>query len=250
MKPRLSALLIAKDEEQDLPACLESLRGLADEIVLVLDDRSADATEALAAAAGAKILRRRFDNYASQRQAGLEAASGEWCLWIDCDETLGAALRAELPEALSSSRFDAWTIPFSVSFLGRTLRWGGLGSERHLRLFRREKARFTGGGLHEGAEVDGRTGALKGEMLHIPYRDLSDYLSKLDRYTTLAARKRFSAGCRAHWWHHLLLPWEFISRGLLKLGFLDGRAGLFWAALAAFHSWLKYAKLREMESAR
>lgn len=250
MKPRLSAILIAKDEERDLPGCLESLKGVADEIVIIIDDRTTDATEALACAAGAKAILRRFEDYASQRQAGLDAASGDWCLWIDCDERLGAALGDEIKLALSNVHYDAFFVPFSVSFLGRTLRWGGLGSERHLRLFRREKARFVGGGLHEAVAVDGRKGALKGRMLHIPYRDLSDYLSKLDRYTTLAAEKRFRAGRGAHWRHHFLLPWELFSRVFLKLGFLDGQAGLLWAGLSAFHSWLKYAKLREMEKAR
>lgn len=250
MKPLLSAILIAKDEEKDLPACLASLKGVADEVIIVVDEATTDDTVAVAAAAGASVLRRRFVDYAAQRQASLEAATGEWCLWVDCDEVLSSALRAELSQLLLSSPPHAsFSIPFSVSFLGRTLRWGGLGSERHVRLFRREKARFVGGGLHEGIEISGPQGALSGEILHVPYQDLSDYLSKLDRYTTLAAEKRFAAGRRAHVWHHLILPWEFFARSVLKLGFLDGGAGLVWAGLAAFHSWLKYVKLSRMETA-
>lgn len=250
MTPSLCALIIAKDEERDLPGCLESLRGVASEIVLVLDEATADRTEAVARGAGAKILRRRFDDYASQRQAGLEAAGSEWCLWIDCDERLSAELRREIPSALARAEADAFLIPFRVRFLGRTLRWGGLGGEKHLRLFRRSRARFVGGGLHEGVEVPGPAAALRGAMLHEPYRDLADYLSKLDRYTTLAAQKRFQAGRRAHWWHHLLLPWDFFWRVFGRLGILDGREGLMWAGLSAFHRWLKYAKLSGMEKAR
>lgn len=248
MPPSLSAVIIAKDEERDLPGCLESLRGVADELVVVVDEESADGTEALAKAAGAKTLRRRFDDYARQRQASLDAATGTWCLWIDADERLSPALAKQIRAAIKApGGADAFRLPFEVCFQGRTLRWGGLGGETHVRLFRRAKTRFAGGALHEGVEVSGGAGTLTEPVLHTPYRDLSDYLTKLDRYTTLAARKRFEAGKRASPLHHLLLPWEFFARAVLKLGFLDGGPGLTWAALAAYHSWLKYAKLAEMQ---
>jgi hypothetical protein len=114
-------------------------------------------------------------------------------------------------------------------------------------LFRRAKARFVGGALHESLEISGPQGALRGKIVHEPYRDVSDYLSKLDRYTTLAAQKRFAAGRRFHVWRHLILPWEFFSRTILKLGILDGRAGVVWAALSSYHSWLKWVKVGELE---
>lgn len=248
MKPSLSAVMIARDEEADLPGCLESLKGLADEIVVVVDADSADRTEELARAAGAKVLRRAFDQYAAQRQASLDAATGEWCLWIDADERVTPALALEIRMALAAPEGAAgFVIPFEVRFLGRALRWGGLGSETHLRLFRRSAARFTGGELHERLELDGPTRRLSGRITHEPYKDLSDYLSKLDRYTTLAARKKLAAGRRASPLHHLILPWEFFRRAVLRLGALDGAPGLIWAGLAAFHSWLKYAKLGLMQ---
>lgn len=248
MPPSLSAVIIAKDEERDLPGCLESLKGVADEVVVLLDESTTDGTEAVAKAAGARLLRRRFDDYARQRQASLDAATGTWCLWIDADERLSPGLAAQLRGAMKQpAGAAAFRVPFEVRFQGRVLRWGGLGSESHVRLFRRDKARFTGGALHEGLDVQGAVGALTEPMLHEPYRDLSDYLSKLDRYTTLAAEKRRAAGKRATPFHHLVLPWELFSRAVLKLGVLDGGPGLTWAVLAAYHSWLKYAKLAEMQ---
>ncbi|MDD5658003.1 MAG: glycosyltransferase family 2 protein [Elusimicrobia bacterium] len=243
----LSAILIATDEEQDLPGCLESLRGTADEIVVVVSEDTRDRTEAVARAAGAKVLRRAFADYASQRQASLDAASGEWCLWIDPDERLSPELARALRRRLAAPDADAYDISFEVRFLGAALRWGGLGSESHVRLFRRAGARFEGGALHESISVPGRVRRISEKIVHAPYRDLSDYLGKLDRYTTLAALKRRSQGRRFRPWHHLILPWEFFARAVLKLGALDGFPGLAWAALAAFHSRLKYAKLREME---
>lgn len=250
MTPSLSALIIAKDEERDLPVCLKSLEGLASEIVVLVDDTTKDATESIAKAAGATVSRRRFDDYASQRNAALALCTKDWVLWIDADERMTPELAAEIPRAVGEAPAAGFELPFRVRFLGRTLRWGGLGGERHLRLFSRARGKFAGGALHESLEVDGPVFTLSGAIEHEPYRDLAEYMEKLDRYTTLAARKRFEAGRRFQVWDHLRLPGEFLWRALLRLGFLDGQAGLAWAGLAAFHSWLKYAKLREMETRR
>jgi len=253
MTPSLSAILIAKDEERDLPGCLDSLKGLATEIVVVVSEDTTDRTEEIARAAGAKVIRRTFDDYTRQRQVSLDAATGEWCLWIDPDERVSEPLAEKIRQIVigeiyeSAKHCDGWWIKFEVRFLGRTLRWGGLGSEKHLRLFRRSKGRFVGGALHESLELDGIVGLVTSRIVHEPYLNISDYLEKLDRYTTLAAQKRFAAGRRFTPFHHLILPWEFFARAVLKLGVLDGFPGLVWAGLSAFHSWLKYVKLGEMQ---
>ena len=248
MTPSLSAILIAKDEERDLPGCLESLKGLATEIVVVVSEDTTDKTADIARAAGARVSRRRFDDYARQRQAGLEAATGEWCLLIDPDERISPLLVEEIRSTLSASPSSAaYDIPFEVHFLGATLRWGGLGSESHVRLFRRTKSRFVGGALHEGLQTDGEIGRLHEKIVHEPYKNITEYIDKLDRYTTLAAQKRRDAGQRFSPLRHLILPWEFFARAALKLGFRDGYPGLVWVGLSAFHSWLKYVKLGEMQ---
>ena len=90
-------------------------------------------------------------------------------------------------------------------------------------------------------------GRLESKIVHEPYKNISEYLEKLDRYTTLAAEKRYAAGVRFSIWRHLILPWEFFSRTVLKLGILDGYPGVGWAGLAAYHSWLKYVKLGELQ---
>ncbi len=251
-RPRggISAIMIAKDEEADLPGCLESLRGLVSEVVIVVAADSQDRTEAIAREAGATVIMRAFDDYERHRQASLDAATREWCLWIDCDERVTPALRQTLPDILGGGgeELSGCEIPFEVHFLGRRLRFGGLGSESHMRVFRRARARFIGGALHEGVELHGRRSRCAGgTIIHTPYRDVSDYFSKFDAYTTLAARKRFEGGVRWRPWHQLLPFWEFCRRVFLRLGILDGHAGLVWAGLSAYHSWVKYLKLRELE---
>ncbi len=246
-QPFLSALIIAKDEEHDLPGCLKSLEGLCDEIVVIVGAESTDKTEAIARNSGARVALRAFDGYAGQKQAALDLARGEWVLSIDCDERVSPELARGIKAALKNPQgASGFEISFRVFFLGRRLRFGGLGHERHLRLFKRASGRFVGGQIHEGVEVSGAIRRLEGAMDHAPYRGISEYLAKMDAYTTLAAQKRFERGGRFHLWHHAILPWDFFSRAVLKLGFLDGRAGLVWAGLSAFHHWLKYAKLREM----
>jgi glycosyltransferase involved in cell wall biosynthesis len=247
-KSGLSAILIAKNEERDLPGALQSLEGLAQEIVVVVGEGTTDRTAEIAKAAGATVKWREFDHYAGQKQAALDLATREWVLSIDADERvspeLADSIRAIVRGGSPAAAFD---LDFEVHFLGRVLRWGGLGHERHLRLFKRAQGRFVGGLLHEGIEIDGKTARTKGKMIHEPYKDLGEYLEKCERYTTLAAKKRFETGRRANVLHHLILPLEFFRRAILRLGILDGNPGLIWAGLSAFHSWLKYVKLMEIQ---
>ncbi|MFA5139485.1 MAG: glycosyltransferase family 2 protein [Elusimicrobiota bacterium] len=244
---RLSVIIITRDEEADLPECLDSVRPLGAEIV-VLDDASTDKTLEIARGRGCSVTAHPFKDYASQKQAALERASGEWVLSIDADERVTPGLAKEVLEVLASEPEPrAFEVPFEVVFMGRTLRFGGLGGEHHVRLFRRDSARFVGGLVHEGVEVRGPVGWLRSSIRHIPYRDLDEYLAKMSVYTSNAARKRRAQGRRFHAWHHLLPFWEFLQRAVLRGGLLDGTPGIVYAGLSSFHTWLKYLKLRELD---
>lgn len=249
---KLSVCVIAKDEEQDLPGLLESLAPLRaalgrDFEAVVLDSGSTDGTLKAASAWGARASRRAFDDFAAQKQACVDLASGEWVLSLDADERLSAEGAAEVLRLLSGRpEAEGYTLPFQVEFMGRVLRWGGLGGERHLRLFRREKGRFGGEHLHEGIVVEGPVARLEAAVLHRPYRDLGEYVAKMEEYTARAARRRWDAGRRPCWTDHLRPFWELFARLVLKGGLLDGRPGVAWAMLSSFHTWLKYARLSDI----
>lgn len=158
--PRLSAILIARNEERDLPACLESLRGVADEIVLV-DSHSTNHTRDIAREHGARVIERDFAGFGPQKQYALEQAAGDWVLNIDADERLTPEFADDIRRALASSpTVNGYELPFQVSFLGRRLRFGGCFREFHLRLFRRDKAHYAGAKFHEGISVPGPWGRL------------------------------------------------------------------------------------------
>ncbi|MBI4054969.1 MAG: glycosyltransferase family 2 protein [Elusimicrobia bacterium] len=246
--PRLTLLVIAKNEEKDLPRCLDSVRGLADEIVLV-DDSSADGTREAARSHGARIFQNPFQGFTAQKQFGLQQARGEWVLNLDADESLSPGLRQEMEKVLrdSSPPYRGYSIPFHVHFMGRRLRFGGVGNERHLRLFLRAGSSYGRSCVHEGIAVSGPVGSLNFPIRHTPYRNFEEYLGKMNRYTTYAAQDRLRMGRRFRLWHHGTLPLQFLKRYLFQLGFLDGPAGWSWAALAAYYHWMKYLKLRDLQ---
>jgi glycosyltransferase involved in cell wall biosynthesis len=241
--PLLSVVLIAHNEEAHLGACLATIREIADEIV-VLDDGSTDATVSIAKQTGARVAMRPFDDFGRQKQAALEMATGTWILSIDADERVTPALAREIVQVIrSENAADGYWLRRTMVYLGRRLRFGGAGSEWILRLARRERARFAPLPVHEHLIVEGRTERLSGALDHIKYRSLREHVDTINRYTELAARRKREAGRRFSVTHVLRIPWELFSRLVLRLGLLDGRAGVIHAAMAAFYAFVQYAKL-------
>ena len=247
--PRLSAYLIVKNEARDLPGCLDSLKGLSDELVVV-DDLSSDRTVDIARERGAKIFSRKLDGYGSQKQYALEHCTGDWVLSIDADERVTPELSKEISAIVAGNNGSAgYWVPRRMYFLGKRLRFGGVGRDWILRLFRRTKGRYRPLEIHEQVEVDGKTSRLVNPLDHFSYATLNEYLEKLPSYTAMAARQRWEAGKRFSSWHHVRPAWELFSRVVLKGAYLDGQAGLLYAALSAHAAWLRSAKLWEIEHA-
>jgi len=247
LSPRLSAFLIVHNEARHLYDCLRSLAGVADEIV-VLDDGSTDSTREIAAAAGARVAHRAFDEFGKQKQAALELTTGEWVLSIDADERLTPALADEVRQVLQAPTADGYWIRRELVYLGSRLRHGGAGDDWVLRLARRDKVRFELLPVHEHMLITGGAARLRGTMDHIKYRTLSEHLQQMDRYTTLSADHKATRGRTFSAWHVFRIPWELFSRLVVRGGVLDGRPGIIWGGMAAFYSFLKYAKLWRGES--
>ena len=244
--PKLSVILITCNEAHNLADCLTSLRGLADEIVIV-DSGSRDATRDIAAQLGARvILTDDWPGFGPQKNRALDAATGEWVLSIDADERVTPELAEEIRLALSHNAPVAYQIPRLSWYCGRFIRHSGWRPDHVLRLFRRDQARFSDDLVHERVVVVQGVAVhtLRHDLLHYSYRDFSQVLQKTDAYSTAAAQQAHRAGRRASFASALLHgAWAFVRTYVLRAGFLDGAHGLALAISNAQASYYKYLKL-------
>ena len=251
MTVSVSACVITRDDESQIRRCLESL-SWADELVVVVDERSRDATEALARQQGARVLRHRYEGNVEQKSFALDQARGEWVVSLDADEVLSQELSERLRELLASpgARFDGVELNRVTHHLGRWIRHGDFHPDWQLRAFRRAKGRWTGMNPHGRVRLEGEVRRLEGDLEHYSYRDLADQLERVQEFSRIEAHELRRAGRRARIRDMLLRPpARFLRAYVLKGGFRDGVPGLSIAAVSSFHVFLKFAKLWELEHA-
>ncbi|MEE9607701.1 MAG: glycosyltransferase family 2 protein [Myxococcota bacterium] len=247
MTPPVSACLIARDEETLLPRSLDSL-GWADEIVVVVDARSRDATARIARDRADRVEVRPYAGDIEQKSHCTSLAAHDWVILMDPDEVMTAGLRREIQRALGSDGCDGYEVNRETFHLGRWVRHGDFYPDWKLRVFRRSRARWTGRNPHGRVVVDGRVRRLPGHLEHHSYRDLADQIERIQFFSSEAALALRSDGRSARVADLTLRPFaRFLRAYLLKRGFLDGVPGFVLAAGTAFHVFLKYAKLWELE---
>ncbi len=246
---RLSVTVITRDEERNLPRLLESLRGVADE-VLVVDSGSTDGTVEVARRMGARTLHHDWVDYGTQRRFAAAEASNDFVLSLDADERLTPELAAAIREEMARPEAElraGYRIRFRHTVFGRPARFGAMWRDRRVRLFDRRRAGWDGAPVHERVVVEGPVGDLRGRCDHEGYRDRGEARAKLTAYARLAARRRYERGARFRPWQLLRWPAGFLKRYLLWLGFLDGRVGLELALLYAGYDLEKATWLRSLE---
>ena len=247
----ISACVITLNEADRIDDCLRSLSWCAE--MVVVDSHSSDATRERAAALGARVVERDWPGHAAQKEFAVRAARCDWVLCVDADERVSPALQAEIL-ALAAENFPAaagWSMPRLSCYLGRWIRHGTWYPDRSVRLFDRRRGRFVAHhdyDLHERVVLDGPCGALRSDLLHLPYRTLDEHLRTIDSYTTTMAQGLRQRGRRARVSDLIVHPWaRFVKFYLVKAGFLDGWRGLLLAYLAAHYVRLKYAKLLALQ---
>ena len=243
----ISAVIITRNAGGHLGACLHSL-AFADEI-LVVDSNSTDNTVALAQAAGARVVQQAWLGFGPQKQFAVGAARHDWVLCIDADERISPRLAHSIQQQLQ----DIHQPPRSYSmarcnrFLGRWLRHGEGYPDWSLRLFHRGHASWSNDDVHETVMTTVDVGRLSGDLLHDSAEDVTTYLAKQNRYSSLHAEALYSQGVRAGYSRLLLSPLaRFIKFYFLRLGFLDGGPGFAHVAIGCFAAFSKYAKLIEL----
>jgi len=243
----LSVVIITKNAAVQLAACLESA-AFADEI-LVVDQDSSDGTAELAAMHGARVMQKKeWLGFGPQKQFAVAAARHDWVLCLDADERVSEPLRASILAVLSAPAAQAYAMPRCNRFMGRWLRHGEGYPDWSLRLFDRRHARWSDDPVHEKVLADAPAARLKGDLLHDTAETLAGYLDKQNRYTSMQAEALFKAGKRAGVAQLLLSPpLRFTKFYFLRLGFLDGTAGLVHIAIGCCNSFHKYAKLMALQ---
>lgn len=244
---RLSVIIITYNEEENIRDCLESVRW-SDEIVIV-DAFSGDKTVEIAREFTPRVCQNKWTNFSQQKNLALEKASSEWVLNIDADERVTPELKEEIIAILDSQSqsFDGYYIPRKNHYLGRWIRHCGWYPDHKLRLFQRGKGKFNERMVHESVTLEGRKGYLKSCLHHYSYKNLSDHLSKIDKFTTLAAEEMFTNGKKGRAFDLLFRPpVKFINMYLIKRGYLDGIYGFIVSIIGSFYVFMKYLKLWQL----
>lgn len=246
--PRLSIVVIARNEAGRIGRMLDSVR-FADEVIVV-DGGSADGTVAEAVAHGARVhVAADWAGFGRQRNRALAHATGDWVLALDCDEWVGPELQAEICSAIGQPRYDAYQIPRASFLCGRRIRHCGWSPDYVVRLFRRQGARFTEDLVHERLDHSGPIGTLRSPLMHETYRSVDEAIAKMNRYSSDSASSLCAQGRRGGVAIGLVrATWMFVRTYLLRRGVLDGREGLVIAVLNAENTFWRYVKTSYLAS--
>ncbi len=245
-KVLLSVIIITKDEQDNIKACLESVKW-AEEIIIV-DSGSADKTEEICRKFTDNFYVKDWPGFGIQKQRALDLASHEWVLSIDADERVTSELRDEIINKITqTSNTNGYLIPRLSNYLGKDIYHAGWYPDYTLRLVKRKEAYFTKDIVHEKMVVTGGIENLSNHFLHFPYKDITHHFQKINTYSSLSADKMFSNGNRISWPMVVFKTiFGFIRSYVFRRGFLDGWSGLTVSISTGLSVYLKYLKLKEL----
>jgi glycosyltransferase involved in cell wall biosynthesis len=261
----LSVAIIARDEERHIGAALDSVAGLAGEVIVLLDSRTGDRTAAIGREHGARVIAEPWRGFAAQRNRALDLCAGDWVLFLDADERVTPELRDEILQIVDcrlqiedaqstiynlQSAIAGYWIPRHNLFFGRALRGGGWYPDHQLRLLRRGRARYDEARMvHEFAELDGSAGYLTQHLLHLNIERIDELWRKQTSYAIQEAQTLYRSGRRARWRNFVGAPLrEFWRRYVALGGYRDGAIGLLLCATLAYFECVKFAHLKGLES--
>ncbi|MEW6066689.1 MAG: glycosyltransferase family 2 protein [Nitrospirota bacterium] len=242
----LSIIIVTKDEEKNIGEALESIKGASE--IVILDAFSTDRTLEICREYTDKIYQVEWQGYARQKQKAIEFAKGPWIFILDSDERFTESLWEEITNTiLNNNQYSGFYLPRKNFFLSKWIKHGGWWPDYTLRLFIKEKAFVEDRRVHEKVAVNGKVGYLKNHLKHYTYRTISDYIKKMDRYSSLSAEELKGKGVGFSMSKLIFHPLSTFSKMFfLRQGFMDGIHGFILATLYSFYTFLKYLKLWEM----
>lgn len=250
----ISVVIITLNESRNLARCLESVAGIADEVV-ILDSFSTDDTVAIAERFGARVVQQKFAGYVAQKNDAVALATHHWVLSLDADEAPSDALRKSLLDFKESTpQHNAYSFARLTNYCGKWIRHCGWYPDEKVRLFRKGTGAWVGENLHESWQLHDSSsgyGKLKGDLLHYSFYTLSGHIRQIEGFTEIAAKTAVARGKKASILKVWGAPkWRFFQDYILRLGFLDGYSGYLVCKFSAFYTRLKYAKIRQYAQQR
>src|SRR5262245_24399098 len=251
MASKLTVIIPCKNERENIRACVAGAQLIADE-VLVADSGSTDGTLEIAQALGCRIIEREYGTSGDFKNWAIPHANHEWVFILDADERITTALANEIRDKLIDPQRDGYWVYRLNHFMGHRILHGPWRNDRCLRLFRRDVGRYVGPTDHAEIELgSGEAGRLRQRLVHYTCTSYSQYLPKISRYADVQARVWKEAGRQPSLGQLLFrFPTRFVQGYVVRLGFLDGLAGLQVCGLVAYLSWLKQAYLWQLQCAR
>ncbi|MCF8451426.1 MAG: glycosyltransferase family 2 protein [Taibaiella sp.] len=243
---RISVTVITYNEEKNLARCLESVKDVADEIVVV-DSNSTDNTVQIAISLGARVVSRPFEGYARQKSIASAEATNNWILSLDADEALTPELRESLLLVKSGAKNNVYRMSRLTNYCGKWIRHCGWYPDYQTRLYDKTKGAWQELKVHEywKPQQGEMIGTLRGDLLHYSFTSISAHLQKIEKYSELAAMAAVERGKSASILKVIFSPfWHFVSEYFIKLGFLDGFYGYIICRLSAYSAFIKYSKIR------
>ena len=249
---QVSAVIITFNEEAQIARCISSVRDLVTEIV-VLDSSSTDRTKEIAQSLGARVLNQPFAGYVEQKNAAIQLAIHDWVLCLDADEALDETLRSSLSRVALTNPNNAYKMNRCTNYCGQFIRHGSWYPDTKLRLFNKSTGRWAGTNPHDEVQVDPtvKVEHLKGDILHFSYDSIAEHVSQNNRFSSIAAEALYQQGKKTTLFKVFFNgQWAFFRSYVIRAGFLDGLYGYIIARNIAHLTFLKHAKLLQLQRSR
>jgi glycosyltransferase involved in cell wall biosynthesis len=249
---KISAVIIAFNEEEKLPACLKSLEAVADEIIVV-DSFSTDKTEEVVKSFGARFVQHEFEGHIEQKNYAISQCEHDVILSLDADEALSDELRDSILSVKENWQAEGYRFNRLTNYAGKWVHHCGWYPDTKLRLVQKASAQWKGKNPHDILELkSGERGQfLRGDLLHYSYDSVTDHVEQTNRFTSIAARASYESGTRSSLFKIVTRPiLKFLKDYFLKLGLLDGRYGLIICSINGLSAFLKYTKIKELQEGK
>jgi glycosyltransferase involved in cell wall biosynthesis len=247
---KISAVIITYNEEKNIGRCLDSVREVADEIVVV-DSYSTDKTKEICSSMNVKFLQHHFEGHIEQKNYAVSCAGYGHVLSLDADEALSEKLKQSILATKQNWRFNGYSFNRLTNYCGKWIRHSGWRPDTKLRLWDRSRGHWGGINPHDRVMMDeqSRISHISGDLHHYSYHTIKDHVEQINRFSEIAAQAAYAQGRKANLLLDIVLNplLTFFKKYFLKLGILDGYQGFMIAIHTSYGRFLKYIKLKELE---